>query len=612
MARDGLRRWSSTRTFGFGALGLLGPWATWRSHRTEAWTDADAPALAVVQLDARGRVREWDVGATHQLGYSPEQAHGRTLEELVFPREALERGEARRIWDEVERRGWSQGESLRRRGDGTRLWLDWYLVRGAGPDGRLRGFTYCCKDVTVRRQDEEERRGLLARERATRAALQRTLADQTLLAQAALCLSASLAVPAPLVEALRCVLPRLGQWCAADLAAGPEGGAGAGPDAGGEPPAGALHRVAFVAARPGGEREAALLLGRQPAAAGPWAERLAHRSDEPLVLEASPPVLDALTGGRPEAREALERLRPRSLLVASVCIRERWLGRLVFLSPVPHAYGEAEARLAADLAWRCAMALDNARLYREAQGAIVARDEFLSVAAHELKTPLTSLQLRLAGLERALKDLPASPAAERVGRTLGLFHRQTRKLGRLVEQLLDISHIRLGRLELSPSRADVAALAREVAAGFEEEAAQRASPLLLEAPERLEAWCDAGRLEQVLTNLLSNAFKYGEGRPVRLSLAASGGLVHLRVRDEGIGIPPEKQQRIFGRFERAVSADHYGGLGLGLSVVRDIVEAHGGSIAVESAEGQGATFTVRLPQWPGAAPERGTCGVTVH
>jgi signal transduction histidine kinase len=143
---------------------------------------------------------------------------------------------------------------------------------------------------------------------------------------------------------------------------------------------------------------------------------------------------------------------------------------------------------------------------------------------------------------------------------------------------------------------DLSALARDVVARHVEEARASGSAVAVEAPAAVACQADPDRLEQVVTNLLSNALKYGRGAPVELRVRAEEGYAVLDVVDHGIGIPPEQQARIFGRFERAVPPRSYGGLGLGLWIVRSMVEAHGGKVAVESAPGRGSTFTVKLPR----------------
>jgi signal transduction histidine kinase len=240
--------------------------------------------------------------------------------------------------------------------------------------------------------------------------------------------------------------------------------------------------------------------------------------------------------------------------------------------------------------------VDSARLRHSldlAQKAVALRDEFLSVASHELRTPLTPLNLKLQTLQRELQRPGVPP--ERTRGHLEVALRMVRRLVELVDELLDVSRISSGRLVLNPEPVDLTALVREALGRIEPEAARAGCALELEAPGPLPCRVDPLRFEQVLDNLLSNAMKYGPGRPVRVRLEQCETRVRLTVRDEGIGIPPGALERIFQRFERAVSERHYGGLGLGLYIARRIVEASGGTIAAASTPGQGATFTVELP-----------------
>ncbi|MBI2897289.1 MAG: GAF domain-containing protein [Deltaproteobacteria bacterium] len=237
-------------------------------------------------------------------------------------------------------------------------------------------------------------------------------------------------------------------------------------------------------------------------------------------------------------------------------------------------------------------------LYREAREAIQVRDEFLSIASHELKTPVTSLQLHLEGTLRRLKNgAECVDLGEKVVSKIEAANRQVHRLTKLIEELLDVSRISAGRLDLELERIDLGALVRDVVQRFEQDAQRGACSLCVDVPEagRVIGHWDRLRLEQVTGNLLSNAIKYGRGQPVEVSLVADGAVARILVADKGIGIAADDQARIFGRFERLVSSRHFGGFGLGLWICRQIVEALGGSISVRSELGKGSTFEVSLP-----------------
>lgn len=234
----------------------------------------------------------------------------------------------------------------------------------------------------------------------------------------------------------------------------------------------------------------------------------------------------------------------------------------------------------------------------QAQEAVRVRDEFLSIASHELRTPLTTLHLQLRSLSQLVQQQPEGPAREQLETKVRRSLRSTDRLGVLVDTLLDVSTVASGRLTLRLERLDLAALVRDLVEDFREHARSTGCSLEVELPESLVGTGDRFRLEQVVTNMLSNAVKYGAGKPVHVRLQQVGPLARIEVRDGGIGIAPEDNERIFGRFERAVPVLNFAGLGLGLYVTRQLVEAHHGRIHVESTPGEGSTFIVELPLAP--------------
>jgi PAS domain S-box-containing protein len=230
-------------------------------------------------------------------------------------------------------------------------------------------------------------------------------------------------------------------------------------------------------------------------------------------------------------------------------------------------------------------------LLAQAEESIRLRDEFLSIASHELKTPLTALQLQLQNLHKKIAALDES-LGPRIARAV----RSGQRLADLIEALLDVSRIATGRFELRRECFDLGVAAREVVERLNDTAAKEGCALLVEAgPDLVGAW-DKLRVEQVLTNLLSNAIKYGAGNPVRVEVSSDRADAVLEVTDGGPGVPEKDLQRIFGRFERASSMRNYGGLGLGLYVARQIIEAHGGTVSARNLPEGGARFVVRLPR----------------
>ena len=297
----------------------------------------------------------------------------------------------------------------------------------------------------------------------------------------------------------------------------------------------------------------------------------------------------------PESLTLLREARARSALIVPLQQREHLLGVLTVFSCQPRMEA-TQLALVQELGRRACSALENAHLFLEAQEAIRMRDEFLSIASHELNTPLTPLQLHLQRLQRVMSDSSGEHVSSaQVSQVVDVAQRQTRRLARLVHELLDISRIRLGRLELNLEEQDLAEVARDVVARTCTELGPTDSVLTVQAEQPVIGQWDRSRLEQVLGNLLTNAIRYGQGKPVEVTVRAEEDTACLMVRDRGIGIPPEHLQRIFERFERAASRN-YGGLGLGLYIVRQIVESHGGTISVESEPGRGSLFTVKLPR----------------
>jgi len=288
-----------------------------------------------------------------------------------------------------------------------------------------------------------------------------------------------------------------------------------------------------------------------------------------------------------------------SLMMAPLEHRRHVFGHITLMRDAGGApYTEEDETLLEDLAHRAAQAIENARLYGEAQAAVAVRDEFLSIASHELRTPLTALRLalenmRLVSTREAIERLPP----QYVERVLSTAERQGQRLEKLVAALLDVSRIHMGRLELDVEDVELGATVREALGAIEDEAAQSGSQIQVRG-EPVHGYWDRLRISQVVTNLLSNAVKYGGGKPVEVEFGSRGDHAVLTVRDHGIGIDPADQPQIFERFERAVSSRNYGGLGLGLYIVKRIVEAHGGTIRVESKTGEGAAFLVELPHRP--------------
>jgi PAS domain S-box-containing protein len=287
----------------------------------------------------------------------------------------------------------------------------------------------------------------------------------------------------------------------------------------------------------------------------------------------------------------------KSALSVPISARGKVLGRLTLGSEAfGRSYTSADMMMAEDLAHRCAFAIENSLLYQETQNAVRARDEFLSVASHELRTPLTPLRIQLQRLIGTRTRPPmANVSPERLREILQRSEKHVQRLGALIDNLLDVSRITAGKLTLEFEAVDLAELTREVVSRFHDDGNAEGPTILFEAEGDATGRWDKLRIEQVITNLLTNAIKYGAGKPVSVRVESDGHTARLSVQDQGIGIDQAKRGRIFDRFERAVDARAYGGLGLGLFIARQILDAHGGVIRVASQVGEGSTFTVELP-----------------
>jgi len=229
------------------------------------------------------------------------------------------------------------------------------------------------------------------------------------------------------------------------------------------------------------------------------------------------------------------------------------------------------------------------RLEQEQNRQLRLRDEFIRIASHELSTPVTSMKLALKRIE----NVPVED--EKVAHALVVIRRQQRRLEQLVTQMLDTTRIQIGRLHVVRTPVDLVQLTRDVVEvlSFGQDPQKR--QIRIEGIASLVGRWDGPRIEQVVTNVLTNAIKHGRGKPITVEITQVGEYARLSVRDEGIGIPPEELERIFRPFERAVPVETHSGLGLGLYIAHSVVEMHGGTIRVDSKVGLGSTFTIELP-----------------
>jgi PAS domain S-box-containing protein len=522
---------------------------------------------AIFLLDVDGRVATWNAGAAALKGYSGEEIAGRHFS-AFYTEEDRAAGRPARLLDDATRDGRVEDEGWRVRKDGTRFWADVVISAVRDEDGRLRGFLKVTRDLTERRRAEMAL--------AAGAAQQATVAElgldalgtldlATLLEHATARVAATLGVDVATVSELAPGGEALVLRAASGLVgrAGADGGAPLSDAVRGWGP-GALTREGVVAS--------ALL------------------PDQGVVSDA----VVVIAGGADGAPFGLLGAHSRT---------PRTFGEVEqsFLIAVAHVLASAigRGRLDARLRETTEAAQEERIRNTHALEAMRERDEFIAVAAHELRTPLTVLRLKLERLRGAAPGVEGAAGAEVAA--IEAATRHVRRLSVLVDRLVDVSRIASGRLELHREDVELGALVERALGDARAEAGASGCALSVSAPSPVVVSGDRARLESVFALLVSNAVKYGRGRPVEIAVDAAGGRARVAVRDSGIGISPEAQRRLFQRFQRAAPSRYYGGLGLGLYVARHVVEAHGGQILLSSAPGEGATFTVELPAAEGSA-----------
>lgn len=298
----------------------------------------------------------------------------------------------------------------------------------------------------------------------------------------------------------------------------------------------------------------------------------------------------------PKVFEVLIKSGIQSTCAIPLLVEGKAVGSIAFSFSSPKEFAREERDFVITMVNQCSQALHRAQLYEAARDAIKVRDEFLSIASHELRTPLTPLKLQLQNLSRQVRkgNLSAMPT-EQIMKAVESSDRQVNRLTSLIDDLLDVSRISAGKLTLNRESFNLAEMIEEIVGHYTHQLKENNSKVKVDVDSSLVGHLDKVRIEQVFINLLTNAAKYAPGKTIHVSLTRAGKFASLTVRDEGQGISSENQKRIFERFERVKDRDNVGGLGLGLYISRQIVEAHEGFIRVESTPGKGAAFIVELP-----------------
>ncbi|MBC7690190.1 MAG: PAS domain-containing protein [Methylotenera sp.] len=438
------------------------------------------------------------------------------------------------------------------------------------------------EDVTENKVQEAQRLNLI-QEQAARVEAEKAASRLSFLAETGTILSRSLDYRTTLSAVASHAVPNLADWCSIDIM---------------NEQTRALENLAVTHVDPKKIELAHVYQKKFP-------RDMSVRAGAPQVLrtgisEIHPLITDEMltqSTSDPEHLKAMRELGLKSVMIVPLQVRGRTVGVISLVSAESgRKYTTQDLELAEELARRASTAMENSRLYSEVQEAVKARDDFLSICSHELKTPVTSLKLQnQLAARRIQKNDPDAYSPEKFRKLVDTTNRQLDRMSRLIEDMLDVARISSGNLSMILEPVELASLVREVLERFTEQLRATETRLDTRIQDPVMAQCDRYRMEQVVTNLITNAMKYGEGKPIRIELSEVSKTAQLTVSDQGLGIAAENQDRIFNRFERAVSADNISGLGLGLYIVRQILDAHQGSISVSSRPGEGSTFTVTLP-----------------
>ena len=513
------------------------------------------------------------------LGFSHDELTARPLLEFVHPDDraaTAEQLEALRAGASI-----TYFENRFSSKSGGHRWLGWTAAPFAAE-----GLVYIfARDLTERRKAEEERVKLI-REQTARASAEASERRAAFLAEAGVALTSSLDYGETLSKLVHLAVPVLADWCIVDVLEDN----------------GRARRLAVAHARPEDDALAEEMQRFAPTPDGHTPEAVALRPGQPALLIAD--VRDRLAdlSSNAEHRAVLGRLGLRSMIVVPIVSRERTLGVMSLLSTgSERTFGRDDLDLCEELGRRAALAVDNARLYRASQDARSAaetanraKDEFLATLSHELRTPLTPI----LGWTVMLRSGTLDPAA--IHRGLEVIERNVRAQTQLIGDLLDVSRIITGKLRLEVHPIAVVPVIEAGVDAVRSSAEAKEITLTVDVPPEVpKITGDPDRLQQVVWNLVSNAVKFTpQGGRIDVALSTEGSCLKLAVTDNGKGIEPEFLPHVFERFRQAdsTSTRAHGGLGLGLAIVRHLVELHGGTVQAESAGlGRGSSFIVRLP-----------------
>lgn len=316
----------------------------------------------------------------------------------------------------------------------------------------------------------------------------------------------------------------------------------------------------------------------------------------PLLLSKVDPEVIRKGTENTKQYELVMQIGTNSHLAVPIQYRGRLIGVINFLNTTQRPnFDEVDLEVAINIAHYASLAIENSRLFKEARSGIQLRDDFISIASHELKTPITSLNLQIEVLNSLVDGLDKESEVPKIMRKfLMSTNNQLNRLSRLIDDMLDISRISTGKLSLNIKTVNLRHLCGEVLERFNDQLKELHIEARLQCQKDIIAQCDADRIDQVVTNFMTNAIRYGGRKPIEIIIEENASSVFIKVKDQGRGIYKEDQERIFKRFERAHTPDDVSGLGLGLYINSQIVEEHHGKISLESEPGKGSTFIVEL------------------
>lgn len=512
---------------------------------------------AVVTTDTDHMIRGWNPGAERIYGWQAAEVIGRHAPDVL--QTFFDGGEpGKQEWHRAfTQRGRWNGEFVQRRKDGTPIRVESTITYVRDEQGAALGITAINRNITDQRAIEDNLR---------------------FLAEASKVLGSSLDYRTTLATVAQLGVPEIADWCAVDMLAED----------------GAIEQLAVAHVDPDKVQWARELNKANPpdphAPTGvPNVLRTGRSEFYPLITD----EMLVAAAKNEEELALIRRIGFSSAMTVPLRIQDRAIGAMTFVSAESgRHYTGADLAFAEEVASRAALAVENARLYGDAQRAIAVRDEFMSLASHELKTPVTSLKMYTQVLQRQAARRGDADLADRLVK----MDRQTDKLTGLINDLLNVARMQTGQLEYLDEAVDLNAIVHECVDSLQPTTTKHR--IAIEGSMAGVVWGDGERIGQVITNLLTNAIKYSpQGDRVVVRLAARGGSAIIDVQDFGIGIAEEYRERIFEQFYRVSdpSEKTFPGLGLGLFIAGEIVKRHGGAIAVRSASGEGTTFTVTLP-----------------